>query len=162
MDVPALSGISYFPLFNGLPPECLQRVAAQTDKISFEPGQQVLAEGEAANVMYMLQKGKVVLSARSPGRGQLLVQTLGPGEVLGLSWLFPPYQWQFDAHAVERVEALAVEAKALHQCMSEDPAFGYQILLRLLPVMLERLQQTRVRLLDLYAKERPTNGGPTR
>jgi CRP-like cAMP-binding protein len=104
--------------------------------------------------LYLLQRGRVALSAHAPGKGHLLVQTLGPGEVLGLSWLFPPFQWQFDARAVELVEAISLDGACVRAKLDDDPALGYQVLKRMTPVILERLQQTRLRLLDLY------NSGP--
>lgn len=156
------TSLSYQSLFAGLAPEALNEIAGHTDNVCFEAGQQILAEGGSAATLYVLQRGKVVLSARSPGRGHLLVQTLGPGEVLGLSWLIPPYQWHFDAHAVDFVEALAVDAPSIRERMASDPAFGFEMLMRLVPVLVERLQQTRIRLLDLYAKGQNGNGGSTR
>ena len=79
---------------------------------------------------------------------------LMPGEVLGLSWLFPPYKWRFDGHAVEFVEALAVDGERLRARIDEDPVLGYQVIKRIAPLVLERLQQTRAQLLELYSSGR--------
>jgi CRP-like cAMP-binding protein len=126
--------------------------------VTFSPGDLILCEGATAGTLYLLEQGRVALSAHSPGKGHLLVQTLGPGEVLGLSWLFPPYQWQFDARAVELVKGVALDGACLRSKIDGDPALGYELLKRITPVVLERLQQTRLRLLDLYSSTGSGNG----
>ena len=100
MELSASSRLLHHPLFAGLPLATVERVSLDAHNVAFDPGQVILAEGSPASTLYLLQHGKVALSAHAPGKGHVLVQTLGPGEVLGLSWLFPPYQWRFDAHAV--------------------------------------------------------------
>lgn len=71
--------------------------------------------------------------------------------MLGLSWLFPPYKWRFDGYAVEFVEALAVDGVRLRARIDEDPVLGYQVIKRIMPLVLERLHQTRAQLIDLYS-----------
>ena len=150
MELSALSRLAQHPLFEDLPPPSLEPLAKHAHNVAFDPGQLILSEGSGAGTLYLLQTGRVALSAHAPGKGHLLVQTLGPGEVLGLSWLFPPFQWRFDARAVEFVEAIALDGPVLRARLDDDQAFGYQLLKRITPVVLERLQQTRLRLLDLY------------
>ena len=140
------------PLVKGLPPGAVERLSASASEVEFGVGEAILAEGGAAGVLYLLRSGKVALSAHAPGKGHLLVQTLGAGEVLGLSWLFPPFQWKFDAHAIEAVQAFAFDGARLRAKLDEDPVLGYALLKRITPVVLERLQQTRIRLLDLYGE----------
>jgi len=142
------------PLFAHMPAEALERLSRSAQEVTFEGGRTILAEGERAGTLYLLRQGTVVLSTHAPGKGHLLVQTLGPGEVLGLSWLFPPFRWRFDARALEPVLALALDGLQVRRELDEDPVLGYQLLKRITPVILDRLQQTRVRLLDLY------NSGP--
>ncbi len=151
MDLSASSRLLHHPLFAGLPLATVERVSLDAHNVAFEPGQVILSEGAPAGYLYLLQHGKVALSAHAPGKGHVLVQTLGPGEVLGLSWLFPPFQWRFDAHAVEFVEALAVDGARLRARAEEDPVLGYQVLKRIAPLVVERLQQTRLQLLEFYS-----------
>src|ERR1017187_1915093 len=101
MDLSASSRLLHHPLFAGLPLATVERISVDAHNVAFDPGQVILSEGSPANTLYLLQHGKVALSAHAPGRGHLLVQTLGPGEVLGLSWLFPPYKWRVAGHARE-------------------------------------------------------------
>ena len=139
------------PLLRGLPQAFLERSSTFTSQIEAFAGDIIFEEGAPADTLYILLDGKVALSTHAPGKGHLLVQTLGPGELLGLSWLFAPYRWQFRARAVEAVRALAVQGAALRAALDSDPALGYEVLKRVTPVVLQRLMQTRLRLLDLYS-----------
>jgi CRP-like cAMP-binding protein len=80
-----------------------------------------------------------------------MVQTVGEGEVLGVSWLFPPYRWQFDAHALEPTRAISFDATCLRAKCDEDPALGYELMQRLAETMSRRLRSARIRMLDLYS-----------
>jgi len=85
------------------------------------------------------------------GRGRLTVETVHPGHLVGASWMLPPYRWLFDARAVDDVRAIGVDASCLRNKCDADPRLGYQVMQRFLPVLAERLESTRLRLLDLYA-----------
>ncbi len=158
MSPSTASELGAHPLFASLSPSALERISTFTSHVAFQPGDIILSEGGTAEVFYLLRRGKVALSAHAPGKGHLLVQTLGPGETLGLSWLFPPFLWQFDARAVELVEALAIDGPGLRDKLEGDPGLGYELLKRFTPVVLERLQQTRLRLLDLYGDRARADG----
>jgi CRP-like cAMP-binding protein len=135
----------------GLPAHAIEQLSGFARSVKFDTDQVVLSEGADAAIFYLLLEGRVALSTHAPGKGHLLIQTLGPGEALGLSWLFPPFLWQFDARAVDPVETIALDGPSLRAKFDEDPALGYQLLKRVTPVVLDRLQQTRLRLLDLYS-----------
>jgi hypothetical protein len=81
----------------------------------------------------------------------VVVETLGPGAVLGWSWLFPPYQWHFDAYAVETTFAVRMDGFGVRRLCDADHELGYQLIRRFMQVAVDRLQKTRMRLLDLYA-----------
>ena len=92
---------------------------------------------------------------RVPGRGDQIVETLGASTVLGWSWLNPPYRWHFGAVARLATTAIAFDASSVRRRCDADPAFGYAALRSFTPVIIERLQATRLRLLDLYARHPP-------
>ena len=89
-----------------------------------------------------------------PGQPERVVDTVDEGAVVGWSWLVPPYQWFFDARAVQEVSAVAMDASCLRAKCDEDPALGYALMQRVAGVMYHRLQSARVRLLDLYGADR--------
>ena len=106
----------------------------------------ILSGGEGP----LIDKGAVTLESFVPGRGETTVQTIGAGDALGWSWLFPPYLWHFSARAVEPVELVAFGAQCLRQQAKEDPVFGFELVTRVANVLLQRLQSTRKKLLDFY------------
>ena len=124
--------------------------------VAFDAGKLLLTEGEGADTLYLVRRGTVSIEIHAPGTGPLVIDRIGPGGVVGWSWLFPPYRWHFDARAVGPVGTIAVDGVCLRNKAEKEPAFGYELMRRLSAVLLERLQATRVRLLDLYGRGAPT------
>lgn len=117
---------------------------------SFADGERLCVAGEPATRCWLIHSGQINVCTDVPGRGEVVVQTLGPGEVLGLSWLVPPYRWQFGATAVGPGTAAVLDTVRLRALAAEDPGFGHELVLTLFEAMLHRLHATRARLLDLY------------
>jgi len=82
------------------------------------------------------------------------MQTIGPGDALGWSWLFPPYQWRFSARSIDATEAVSFGARSLREYDEENHDFGYDLAMRIERIVLERLQSTRLLLADLYGEAR--------
>ncbi len=122
---------------------------------SFPAGTRIFGEGGSADSFWLIDSGAVDLDMRVPGRGDIVVETLHRGTVLGWSWLFSPDRWSFGARAREQTEAIAFDAAAVRGQFAFEPAFGYAVLSCFTPVIIERLQATRVRMLDLYGPPRP-------
>ena len=106
-------------------------------------GPPLFAEGEPANGCWLIRAGGCALRTEMPGRGAVVLQTLGPGDVLGVSWLVPPHRWQFEAVTTERVDARELEPTALRERLAAEPALGYAVTLALYRSLLTRLQATR-------------------
>ena len=116
----------------------------------FKPGQIIFREGEPANRFYLLETGKVMLES-SEGFGKpVMVEAIGAGDLLGWSWMFPPYVWHFTARAVEPTEAIFFYGTILREYCERDPSLGYQLFKRMAPVMLRRLQAARKKMLALH------------
>ncbi len=118
----------------------------------YEPGEVIFREGEPANRFYLIQHGKVALESSRREREPVLIQQIGPGDVLGWSWLLPPYYWHFDARAVEPTEAIFFYGTRLRQQCEDDRDLGYELLKRMTAVIIQRLQATRQQLLDAKAR----------
>ena len=142
------------PLLRGLPGDGVALVAGCAHNVALPAGRLLIVEGEPADSLYLVRRGKVAVEVHGPGEGRMVLETMGPGEAVGWSWLFPPYRWHFDVRAVEPVGAIAVDAVCLRAKAEEDPWFGYELMKRFGAVILERLQSTRVRLLDVYGDGR--------
>jgi CRP/FNR family cyclic AMP-dependent transcriptional regulator len=119
------------PFWNNLPPQYFPLLIECAVIEHFRPGEQISKKGYDAEHFYLIHQGKVALEMPYvPGEGLITIQTLGAGEALGWSWLFPPYQWHFGARAVEPTEAVIFKADALRNKAKENPAFGYDLALR--------------------------------
>ncbi len=107
-------------------------------------------EGDPAQTFYLIRDGKVALELAAPGRGALVVQTLGEGDVAGFSWLIEPHRWEFDGRAIDRVRAVRIDGACLRRKCEDDPRLGYELMRRFAGLTAERLQATRLQLLDVY------------
>lgn len=138
------------PVFAGLDPDQLQLIVGCAQNAAFFAGERLFREGEAADTFYLVRRGRVALTAHVPGRGEVTIDTVEPGEVLGWSWLFPPYTWHFDARAVEDTGVVAFDGACLRGKCDADHALGFELLRRFAQVVIDRLQNTRTLLLDVY------------
>jgi len=138
------------PFFAGLSPYAVELIAGCAAHVHFEEGSRIFGQGEPASLFYVIRHGKVALQVHSPAKGPLIIDTMGEGEVLGWSWLVPPYQYFASALAVTPVRATALDGACLRGKCEADSDLGYQLLKRVTTVMYRRLQSTRIRLLDLY------------
>lgn len=144
--------VSEHPFFAGLPADYSQLVAGCARNHRFEAEQYLFHEGEPANEFFLIRHGKVALEIHTPGRTPLVFITLGESEIVGASWLIPPYRWTFDARALEVTRAIGIDAACLRGKLENDHHLGYEMMKRFLPVFVKRLHATRLQVLDVYGK----------
>ncbi len=142
--------LSGLPLFHDLTPAHRALIASTAHAESHPAGTRLFTEGQRAERGWVVLDGRVAVEATVPGRGAVTVQSVGVGELLGLSWLVPPYRWHFGATVVTPSRLACLDVARLREAAESDPAFGYRLALVLAEAMLHRLQGTRSRLLDLY------------
>jgi len=138
------------PFFEGLEPRHFELIVGCASNVRFDAGQFLFREGEEANQFFLIRRGKVALETFAPERGPIVIQTIGEGEILGWSWLIPPYHWHFDAQAVDLTRAIALDGKCLRTKCEVDHHLGYELLKRFAHIMEQRLEAAMVQLLDLY------------
>lgn len=162
-EVAALSGegapvtwtperIADLPIFAQLSPAERTLVARAARDVHYPVGRRLFSAGEPAHGCWIVHGGLVALDMPVPGRGDVVIQTLGAGDLLGWSWLVPPFQWHFGAITVEPVGAALLDTVQLRALAEQDPRFGHLLTLSLFESLLHRLQATRSRLLDLYGE----------
>jgi cAMP-binding proteins - catabolite gene activator and regulatory subunit of cAMP-dependent protein kinases len=117
----------------------------------FKKGQTILREGDFANRFYLIESGKVVLESLDGSGQPLVIETIGPGDLLGWSWMFPPYTWQFTARTVEPTAAIFFYGTILREYCEKDHSLGYELLKRMSAVMVKRLQAARKNMLAFHA-----------
>jgi CRP/FNR family cyclic AMP-dependent transcriptional regulator len=140
------------PFFAGLDRGAIQELAGCAINEHVRPGGYLFRQGDEANHFYVVMHGRVALELYSPGSGAHVIDSIGEGDVVGWSWLIPPYRWFWDARAVEPTTVVALDSACLRRKSETDPQLGYAVVLRVAQVMSQRLQATRVRLLDLYGR----------
>ncbi len=137
-------------MFADMSPERLELVAGCGSNRVFQDGAYLLREGEPADTFYVIRQGDIALETHMPQRGALTLQTLHPGDVLGWSWLVSPERTAFDARALGVVHAIEFDGRCLRGKCDQDHDLGYDILMRFVAVVVERLQAARLQLLDVY------------
>jgi CRP-like cAMP-binding protein len=138
------------PFFEGLAEKYFFMLAEHATFVTYETDQFIFHQGDEADRFYLINEGKIALEVVTLSHGSMVIQTLGPNEVLGWSWLFPPYRWHFDARASEPTKAVALDAAWLRQKCKEEPELGHEVMERIARLLVQRLQATRLQLLDIY------------
>jgi CRP/FNR family transcriptional regulator, cyclic AMP receptor protein len=134
------------PFLASMAPAHSKRMAACARVMDFQPGDLVFKQGDPARQFYLILWGAVDLS-HAGMKGNVHLQTLSAGDVLGWSWLFPPYAWHFNALATETTRMIVFDAVQLRQMGDDDPAFGYELMRRVSGILIQRLQWTRRKLM---------------
>jgi CRP/FNR family cyclic AMP-dependent transcriptional regulator len=145
--------IAESPVFAGLAQEQLEFIAGCAQNVHFEAGEKIAKRGDPANAFYLIRVGEVALDVDVPNRASVRVDTVEPGQVLGWSWLIPPYQWTYDVTATELTRAVSFDGACIREKCDGDPTLGYALLSRFAQVIVGRLQATRLRLLDIYGAD---------
>lgn len=134
--------------FRGFSEFHLDMFADSAREMTFAPGEAIMEEGSPANRFYVILEGKVVLGAELEDRGIVPVQTLGPGDDIGWSWLFPPYHMHLSARALSPTRAIFFYGTRLREEAEQDHEFGYQLMKRITEVVMQRLRATQQRLVE--------------
>jgi CRP-like cAMP-binding protein len=141
------------PVFAGLESDQLELIAGCGRNVTFEAGERLFREGDEADTFFLIRRGIAALDTYVPNRGALTVDTVGPGEIAGWSWLVPPYRWHFTGRAVQDVHAVQFDGACLRGKCEQDPVLGYDLTSRFAQVLVERLQATRFQLMDVYGDD---------
>jgi CRP/FNR family cyclic AMP-dependent transcriptional regulator len=138
------------PFFAGLTAEHADLVAGCAKNHRFDAGDYLMREGDPADEFFLVRHGRVALEISAPGRAPIVFATLGEGDIVGASWLVPPFRTMFDARAMELTRAIGIDAACLRGKSDADHDFGYEMMQAFLPVLAKRLQATRMQILDVY------------
>jgi len=138
------------PFFAGLEEGFCNLICGCAKNVRFEAGEYLFHEGGAADQFYLIRHGRVALGLTAPGLGAVTFNTLRDGEIVGESWLVPPYRWTYDAKALEFTRAIAMDASCLRQKSEADHDLGYEMMKRFMPVLVQRLHAVQLQVLDVY------------
>ncbi len=138
------------PFFAGMAPEEAAIVSGCARNHVFNAGQYLFHEGDPADEFFLIRHGRVALEITAPGQQPIVFSTLGEGEIVGASWLVPPFRSVFDARAMELTRAIGLDAACLRGKCDADHSLGYDMMKRFLPILVNRLHATRLQILDVY------------
>jgi CRP/FNR family cyclic AMP-dependent transcriptional regulator len=142
------------PFLKGLDQPHLQLITGCASNVVFKAGEFLFREGDEANQFYFIRQGRVIIETFVPNRGPVAIQSREAGEVTGWSWMIPPYRWHFDARALDLTRAIALDGKCLRGKMEDDHDFGFEMMKRFTLIMAERLEATRLQLMDVYGPQK--------
>ncbi len=140
--------------FQGLSPEDLAFIAGCGKNVLFKEGEIIARPGDPANDFYLIREGKVALVLDVPPRKPFSFQTLSENEILGLSWLIPPYQWTVTAHSMAATRAIALDGACLRGKCENDPRLGFKLMKHLVVMLVKREEAARLHLLDIYGEHK--------
>lgn len=142
--------LSEHPFLRGLNASQLELIIGCASNVRFNKGDFIFREEDEADRFFLIRHGLVALDVFVPERGSMTIDTIQEGDVVGWSWLFPPYRWHFDARALQLTRAVAFDGKCLRDKCDRDHDLGYEMVRRFAEVITQRLQSARLQLLDLY------------
>jgi len=144
--------LAKLPIFTGLDKPYLELITGCAANAVFKDGDVLFREGESANQFFVIRDGRIALEIHVPGHGAVTIQTVEPGDVVGWSWLFPPHRWHFTGRATGNTRAISLDGECLRGKCEADHNLGYEFLKRFSHIMVQRLEATRLQLLDMYQK----------
>lgn len=149
--------VAEHPFFKQMPDPYRSLIAGCGKNIRFQAGQVIAKTADPANQFFAIRHGRASIELHSPERGGIILQTVSAGDIVGWSWLFPPYRWTFDLRAIEEVRAISFDGECLRGKCERDPAMGYDFMKRFAEVFMRRLEAARLQLLDLYGNPSRTS-----
>jgi len=143
--------IAEHAFFAGMEPAYTELLAGCASNVRFKAGDYIIREGDEAKTFYLIREGEATVEIGVPHRKPIIVSTLGEGEILGWSWLLPPYVWKFNVRAIGGMRAFALDGKCLRTKCEENHDLGYELLKRFAQIIESRLEAARFQLLDIYS-----------
>ena len=143
--------------FAQMKPEYIQLMAGCAILKTYKEQEMLGKEGTPSDWFFALIEGRVTIETYQPGHDPIVLQTLHGGDIVGWSWLFPPYEWVFDARALSSTRTIAVDAHCLREKCEKNTALGFELMKNFSQVMTQRLKATRLQLLDIYGRKSNPN-----
>lgn len=140
--------LSNHAFFNGLDGDFIKFLKNSATELQIKAGDVLFQQGQPADKFYLLRNGRVSVHVPALMGPTLEIQALGADQILGWSWLIPPYRWSFQARALEDSNVLEFDGSAILARCEADPKFGYELFKRFATLMSERLNAARQKMMD--------------
>uniref|UniRef100_A0A832MKZ8 Cyclic nucleotide-binding domain-containing protein n=1 Tax=Eiseniibacteriota bacterium TaxID=2212470 RepID=A0A832MKZ8_UNCEI len=146
---PILAEVEFF---RGMKQEHLALVAGCAQNVRYDRGEFAGRVGDPADKFWVVREGRMALELHTPNRGAITIATMTEGDVVGFSWLLPPYQLRFDVHVLQPTRALMFDGACLRGKCVADPSLGLDLYQRVTRIIAERLEAMSLQLLDVYGE----------
>lgn len=146
--------ISEHIFFQGLDPKYLELIGGCGKNVQLKKGEYLFKEGTPADAFYLIRSGELAIQLGAPGKGAHIIETLGDKEVVGWSWIFPPYKWTYDSRCLSNVRLISLDGVCLRKKCESDHDLGFELMKRFSNTFVDRLKSMRIQLLDLYGDKR--------
>ncbi len=137
------------PFLRGIDARGLDDLATCAELVTFAAGESVITVGETAERFFLVRTGMIAVEVPTDPHNERTIQRLYEGDALGWSWLFEPYEWQFDAHARTKVQAIVFSADCLQEVFARNHELGYEFILRMARIIADRLNAARHQIGEL-------------
>lgn len=144
--------LTQHPFLRGMMEEHIALLNQVTRYIAVPARHRLFDEGGTADRFWLIEAGQVALDLHVPGHGPVIIETLGRGDVIGWSWLFPPFEWLLGGVTMQATQAFELDGRAVRAMCEADSALGHELTRRMIAVVVRRLQATRIRLLNVYGR----------
>lgn len=144
--------VSEHPMFAGFAAEHRELIAGCASNVRFDAGALLFREGEPVSRFYLIRYGKVAVELASPSRGHITIQTHQEGDIVGWSWIVPPFHSYHDARALTLTRALAFDGGCLRDKAAADPEFGFVLLKHFSQLIAQSLERVQLQLVDVYGE----------
>lgn len=138
------------PFFRGMEEAHIELISGCGKNEHYDEGTYLFREGTPADYFYIIRQGHLALESTCPGKRAITLETLNEDEVVGWSWLFEPYRWAYCGRALQDCRVVALDGKCLRGKCENDPLLGYELLKRFSKIVISRLRESRLQILDLY------------
>jgi CRP/FNR family cyclic AMP-dependent transcriptional regulator len=143
-----MNSIKNHPFLSGMAPKHVDLIVQGAKQAEYGANDLLISEGEPANQFFLIESGLVALERGATGKGAASIQTIGAGEPLGWSWLFPPFTWHFRARAAQPTRAIILNGGHLLVLCEENPGLGYEVMRRVAQIVINRMEATSKKLME--------------
>lgn len=144
--------VSEHPMFAAFTEAHRELIAGCASNVRFDAGELLFREGEPVSQFYLIRYGKVAVELVSASRGHITIQTHQEGDIVGWSWIVPPFRSYHDARALTLTRALAFDGGCLRDKANADPEFGFVLLKHFSQLIAQSLERVQLQLVDVYGE----------
>lgn len=137
--------------FRQMSEKLIQKLADAGRVLQFKQGEQLFRQDQPANHFYIVIDGQISVQIPAIYGPPLVVQTLGEADVLGWSWLIPPYRWAFEANSECETQVIEFDGESIREACDADPELGYQLMKCFAGLMSERLHEARLKMMETWS-----------